>query len=291
MCTSCFASYEWPPGQPGVTGPLDGQCITVNNPVAGTTYTVNMLSVSGCPVTKEITIQEVPVALSADTTTICNGDMAVLDVTPLGNDGPYTYNWSTGDTGNSISVSPASTTTFTVDVTNASGCTSSYDMVVVVDPCNNITLTLQDTVICENDCATIEAISTGTIGTVTYNWTPNIGNGPGPYNVCPTTTTTYSLTITDQSGGTATETATVTVNPVYNLVENLNVCENSQITYPDGTTETITANTSHTSNLTTVNGCDSIIVTNVNMNPIYSLTENINACENSSVTYPDGFSE
>ncbi len=83
----------------------------------------------------------------------------------------------------------------------------------------------------------------------------------------------------------------VNINPIYNLAENINACENSTVTYPDGSTATITASTSYTSNLTTAAGCDSIILTNVTMNPIYNIVENINACENSTVTYPDGSTE
>ncbi|MEX1003628.1 MAG: PKD domain-containing protein, partial [Crocinitomicaceae bacterium] len=86
-------------------------------------------------------------------------------------------------------------------------------------------------------------------------------------------------------------TTNINVLPVYNLTENITACENSSVTYPDGFSETITANTSHTSNLMTLAGCDSVIVTNVLMAPVYNLSENITACENSSVTYPDGFSE
>ena len=80
----------------------------------------------------------------------------------------------------------------------------------------------------------------------------------------------------------------VTVNPIYNLIDNVSTCQNSTVTYPDGSTATITASTSYTSNLTTVVGCDSIIVTNVTMGPIGNITSNVNACENTTVTYPDG---
>ena len=38
----------------------------------------------------------------------------------------------------------------------------------------------------------------------------------------------------------------------------------------------------------TVAGCDSIIVTTVTMDPIYNVVESVTACENASVTYPDG---
>ena len=83
-------------------------------------------------------------------------------------------------------------------------------------------------------------------------------------------------------------TTNVTMNPVYAITSNVTACQNSSITYPDGTTAVITANTSHVSNLLTAAGCDSIITTNVTMNPVYAITSNVIACQNSSITYPDG---
>lgn len=71
----------------------------------------------------------------------------------------------------------------------------------------------------------------------------------------------------------------VTINPIYNLNENVNACENSSYVYPDGFSEVITANSSHVSNLTTAAGCDSIITTNVTMDPLPD------AGTNSPVTY------
>jgi hypothetical protein len=43
-----FANYSWPPGQPGMQPPLDQQCVTVLNPVAGTVYNVDMEFITGC---------------------------------------------------------------------------------------------------------------------------------------------------------------------------------------------------------------------------------------------------
>ncbi|MFT5778077.1 MAG: gliding motility-associated-like protein, partial [Crocinitomicaceae bacterium] len=83
-------------------------------------------------------------------------------------------------------------------------------------------------------------------------------------------------------------TTNVAMNPVYNIVDNINACENSVVIYPDGTNETITASTSNTSNLLTFRGCDSIIVTNVTMFPVYSIPENIALCSGEDYTYPDG---
>lgn len=81
---------------------------------------------------------------------------------------------------------------------------------------------------------------------------------------------------------------TVTINPVYNIIENITACENATVNYPDGTNEIITANTSHNSNLLTIQGCDSIVVTNVTMTPTVNSSENIDICSGADYTFPDG---
>jgi gliding motility-associated-like protein len=78
------------------------------------------------------------------------------------------------------------------------------------------------------------------------------------------------------------------MDPIYNLVENITACENSSVIYPDGTMAIITASTSYTSNLTSGAGCDSIIVTNVTMNPIYNSAESVTLCSGEGYTFPDG---
>lgn len=80
----------------------------------------------------------------------------------------------------------------------------------------------------------------------------------------------------------------VTINPVYNTNQTVNACQNSTVTYPDGTSALITASTTYTSSFLTAAGCDSLIVTNVIMDPVYAISTSVNACQNSTVTYPDG---
>ncbi|MBI2967360.1 MAG: choice-of-anchor L domain-containing protein [Bacteroidetes bacterium] len=67
-----------------------------------------------------VTIINVPpltMTVSPDTI-ICPGQTLVLGATPSGGVSPYTYSWSTGVMGSSITVSPAVNTTYTVTVTD-----------------------------------------------------------------------------------------------------------------------------------------------------------------------------
>lgn len=82
---------------------------------------------------------------------------------------------------------------------------------------------------------------------------------------------------------------TVDVNPVYNIFENVSVCSGDDYTFPDGTIQTnIMATMIHTSNLLTALGCDSIIETTVNINPVYFIPENDTICSGDDYTFPDG---
>ena len=52
----------------------------------------------------------------------------------LGGEAPYTYEWNTGETTQNIHVCPTETTTYTVTITDANGCSTTADVVVnVVD--------------------------------------------------------------------------------------------------------------------------------------------------------------
>jgi gliding motility-associated-like protein len=76
------------------------------------------------------------------------------------------------------------------------------------------------------------------------------------------------------------------MTPIYNLFENVSICSGESYTYADGTVSTnITLNESHTSMLTSISGCDSIIITNINVNqlPTISAGPDQAICEEESV--------
>jgi len=74
----------------------------------------------------QVDISSAPV-ISVNDETICLGDTAVITVTVQSGTGPYTYLWSTGDTTQSIVVSPDTSTQYTVVVTGINGCPSDPD--------------------------------------------------------------------------------------------------------------------------------------------------------------------
>ena len=92
------------------------------------------------PGSATVNILDNDIALSVTTTgttTICLGQSANLTATPVGSQGPYTTGWNNGaPAGNNVTVSPASTTTYTYTVTDACGgqTVSSSETITVIRP-------------------------------------------------------------------------------------------------------------------------------------------------------------
>ncbi len=91
-------------------------------------------------------------------------------------------------------------------------CVDTLLKTITVTPCP-LTVTSNNSAVCPGICASVSALVSAGAPGYTYTWNPNIGNGAGPYNVCPTQTTIYTVTVTDLSGATAVSSSTVTVHP------------------------------------------------------------------------------
>ena len=100
--------------------------------------------------------------------------------------------------------------------------------------------------------------------------------------------TTHISNLVASTGCDSVVTTVVTVIPSFTATEAVSVCPNNSVTYPDGTTEVITAPTSHVSNFTGILGCDSIVTTNVTLSQGYDGQLSASACLNSSFTFPNG---
>ena len=114
----------------------------------GGNYTVSVTDGTGCTETKSITIFE-PTALTLLTSpgdSICAGNSATISANVNGGTPPYNYNWFPGAmTTSSVTVSPSSTLTYTVDVKDANNCSApggSATISVFAKPVANFTMTL-----------------------------------------------------------------------------------------------------------------------------------------------------
>lgn len=186
-------TYSW---TGGIFGPSPTVCLATS-----TTYTVTITDANGCIATDfdTVFVYATPVVTS-NSPTICSGLTATLT-----GGGASTYLWSTGAAVNSIIVSPASTTTYTVTGTSG-GCTATAVSTVTVVPLPVVTAS--SSTVCSGDTAFVNYS-----GATTYTWTAGLWaySGGTAYSI-PSTTTTYTITGTT-SGCVGTTTATVTVVP------------------------------------------------------------------------------
>jgi gliding motility-associated-like protein len=110
------------------------------------------------------------------------------------------------------------TYTYTVTGTNAAGCTGTSEITLNVYPTPTVTVTapaLTNNFICPNNSTNLVANPGPNTIPVIYDWQP--GNGTTPnFSVAPpgqNTTATYTLTITDINGCTASSTITLNIRP------------------------------------------------------------------------------
>jgi gliding motility-associated-like protein len=112
------------------------------------------------------------------------------------------YSWSNSQSGATITVSPAGTTTYTVTVTDANGCTDVDDVDVVVTPGVAITVARQDPACANTNDGQLTVTVTAGVAPYVFNVT-----GQAPLNSSNTTEVftglsdgTYTVSVTDASG-------------------------------------------------------------------------------------------
>lgn len=196
-------TYTWNPG--GLTG------ATVNvTPTTTTSYTVTGTS-AGCNGTATVTVNVNPnptVTASSSPAAICNGSSATLTGA-----GASTYTWNPGgQTGTSISVSPGSTTTYSVSGTSAAGCVGNGTVQVTVNP-TPVILPSSNSPVCSGGTLNLNA----GVG-VSFSWSGPNGfssavQQPTITNVTAANAGIYTVTVTDAAGCVGTGTVSVTVNP------------------------------------------------------------------------------
>jgi len=213
LIASGGSTYLWSTGE-------TTESITVS-PSETTIYSVEVFE-NDCSSSDEVlvTVSELPVINAGEDVTINLGESTTLTAT-----GADTYLWSTGETTQSITVSPVETTTYSVTgFTN--GCENTNTVTVFLQGSTVVADAGEDVSICEGE----EVVLIAT-GGVTYEW--STGETTQSITVSPTETTIYTVTVFDESGSNSDQDdVTVTVNalPIANAGEDVSVCLGNSIT-------------------------------------------------------------
>ncbi len=115
---------------------------------------------------------------------ICPGNSAVITATVTGGTPPFTYIWSDGSFGQTITVTPGATTTYTVTVVDATFqmANASTTVTVLPPPSFSITLDPNQVVGCSGGITTTQFTMTTTPTFPNYQWW-NGSSGPGASSV------------------------------------------------------------------------------------------------------------
>ncbi len=205
-------------------------------------------------------------------TAICQGASLTLDP----GSGYSSYLWSDNSTAQTLVVTSAGT--YIVTVTDGSGNTGSDTIVVTLNPAPIVNAGTNMN-ICYGSCANLSAT-----GGVSYVWSD--GSTGSPITVCPTSQTTYIVTVTDLNGCSATDDVMVDVYPLptADAGADVNICPGicADLTATGGTaylwstgatTSTInvcpTTTTTYTVTVTDANSCTATDDVTVNVNAAF----------------------
>lgn len=289
------------------------------SPTTTTTYSVIVTDVSGCTATDQmiVNVNPLPIVSAGPDRSICNGGSISIGGSPTGPTGS-TFIWSpaatlTGSNTANPTASPAVTTTYSVTVTDANGCTNTDDVIVTVSNLPTADAGINQT-ICNGSSVTIGGAPTGPTG-ATFAWSPSTGlssaTAANPV-ASPTITTQYTVTVTSGVGCSSVDNMTVTVNqnPLVDAGLDQTICIGFSATIggsptgPSGVTfawtpaatlssatisnpvATPTTTTTYNVVITDANGCTSTdqVIVNVNLSPNVDAGADIPLCNGSSVT-------
>ena len=239
-------------------------------PLGASTYTVQAIdTVYGCEstvATLNVTTVPSPMPMiTANKTEICLGDTVTLTVTDSSNLAGVTFTWSTGETGNSITVVPTTVpaTVYTVAAATAT-CENVAEQTIVVNALPTVAITASESAICLGDSVTLTAEN---VNGYTYQWangTTGLENALLPNTAGNMTTT---LTVTDQKNCVNNITSSaVVVRPSYDMTIDAIECVD-KLPYIFGNASSLNiqeldTDGVYTNTFTLATGCDSIVTLN-----------------------------
>ncbi len=218
-------------------------------------YAVTVTSAFGCigSASTTMVINPLPTPAISGITAICQGTTSTFDA----GSGYSGYLWSNG--GTTQTINPGIAGTYTVTVTDGNGCQNSTSLSLVVNPLPTPSIS-GNFAFCQGDNSNIDAGQ----GYVTYLWS----NGSGTQVINVDNPGSYTVTVTDNNGCSASASTTIIVHslPVPVITGNNAICDGTTTTFNAGNYASyIWSDGSGANTLTTgVAGTYEVTVTDVN---------------------------
>ncbi|TND03488.1 MAG: Adhesin AidA-related [Bacteroidetes bacterium] len=183
--------------------------MTAGNLCAGS-YSVTVTDFNGCTAMAGATITQPAIfaaSISQSSNVSCAGACdGSATATTTGGTAPYSFMWLPGNQ-SSASVNNMCAGTYTVNVTDANGC-SATTTVTITEPIAITTSILGTNASCNGTCdGTATVVYNGGVGPYSFLWNPAFQTTPNVTNLC---AGTYSVTITDANGCTSTNQIAIT---------------------------------------------------------------------------------
>lgn len=143
------------------------------------TYTITVSDDNGCTGTTSVTVNEPAAALAATASTntpaTCNTTSdGVASVVATGGTSPYSYYWQNLNATTSTVTNADGGTHYSIDVTDASGCTTQAYLQIGVQYSVSVTTTIDNLPVCAGDqTGGATAVASGGTSPYTYSWWPS----------------------------------------------------------------------------------------------------------------------
>jgi uncharacterized repeat protein (TIGR01451 family) len=200
-----MTAYRWSvSGSATISGATNAQSVSINAGASGSfTLTLSLTNASGCSSTcsKTVTILSLPTAVVSGGGTICPGNSANIQATLTGT-GPWTLTWSDGVTQANVaaspatrSVSPTSTTTYSVTTVTDANCANSGtgSATVTVNSAPLVTSNPTNRTVCAGSSVSFTGSASGS-PTPGVQWQVSGDGGATFTNIAGATSSTYTFT-------------------------------------------------------------------------------------------------
>ena len=205
--------------------------LTISSLCAGD-YKVTVTDAFDCSTTESFSIVESPelnLQLTSNNESALGASDGSASVTASGGTGAYTYSWSNGQTGNSISnLSPGS---YGLTITDANACEKTTTFIIEQFVCASFNVSIQSTPAnCKNECNGSATVSlSGTNEGVTAIWS-NGATGLTANNLC---AGSYTVSLTD--GNNCEYVTTLNIDEPDELLVSVNTTNETAFNANDGT--------------------------------------------------------